>query len=78
MKGTHLIIAGNWYRHLVCNSHPFSDLYRIPFGGFVKNFMYNKQSAKKSFYPVNNPFPYWDSPKFKEAAGDNWNVAINP
>ena len=28
-----------------------------------------------------NPFPnipFWDRPKFKEAADDNWNVAINP
>ena len=30
-----------------------------------------------------NPFPndckpFWDCPKFKEAADDNWNVAINP
>ena len=27
-----------------------------------------------------NPFPntqFWDHPKFKEAADDNWNAAIN-
>ena len=22
--------------------------------------------------------PFWDRPKFKDAADDNWNVAINP
>ena len=29
--------------------------------------------------PLLNPFPntsFWDHPKFKEAADDNWNVAI--
>ena len=28
-----------------------------------------------------NPFPnkpFWDRPKFKEAADDNWKLAINP
>ena len=28
-----------------------------------------------------NPFPntpFWDHPKFKDAADDNWNVAVNP
>ena len=28
-----------------------------------------------------NPFhitPFWDNPKFKEAADDNWNMAIDP
>ena len=29
----------------------------------------------KEFNPFPNT-PFWDCPKFKEAADDNWNVAI--
>ena len=33
----------------------------------------------KNHFVMINPFPnapFWDCPKFKEAADDNWNVAI--
>ena len=38
----------------------------------------NEMMKKKIFYHF-NPFPctpYWDCPIFREAADDNWNVAI--
>ena len=37
--------------------------------------MLNRGSAFTTFNPIPNT-PFWDRPKFKEAADDNWNVAI--
>ena len=48
-------------------------------GGLEKLRLVNWPTWAEIFFTVHNPFynmPFWDHSKFKEAAGDNWNVAI--
>ena len=65
-----------WFAFKLSSANAFNlDLSKILLSGkeLTHNMILDKSKISLNPYP-NTPF--WDGPKFKEAADDNWNMAI--
>ena len=71
-QGTSINMWTVFTNHILLSIHCSSE----PKSKFKANsFSYTLDVNKNTVNPFTNT-PFWDRPKFKEAADDNWNVAI--
>ena len=75
-----IILHLNWIKDISYFYTKFKEF--VATGDYKKCFSFIKKVMSLIFilesFPLFNPFPntpFWDHPKFKEAADDNWNVA---